>query len=120
MTTVACKACKATLASPGALVDHVKLNHPDALAPPVAMRWEDPPPKMHGAVSKLIDELRPTILELKRNPGRWARIREYERPSSGYTTTGHLKKMFPDVEFQAHKVGDVVRIWARYVEDGET
>lgn len=66
---------------------------------------------------RLFGELAPVVAELKRNPGRWARLRWYKAPSSASGQVAMVRKLFPDLEIVGRKLAaGGSAIFARYVE----
>lgn len=73
--------------------------------------WEDPP----GGRS-IVEEMRPIVVELRRNPGRWARVREFVKPNAASSASTQLRKEYPDIKWTPRKDGLGSILWARFVE----
>lgn len=143
-TSVICPVCQRTCGSGTGLSSHMRSMHraewereneaameratpsrgarpavPPPLPPPPAngIRWEEPPASRVGKTAKVLAEVRALVIELKRNPGKWARIKDYASASGAGSIRTKLVAAFPDVEFVARKLDDGSAIWARFVEE---
>lgn len=135
MTTssVECMHCGRTIGNLAGLSAHMRSMHPDKVgnptnatapaaheAPPESngLVWEDPPPPRTGKHSRVIASLTPLIIELKRNPGKWARLLTLPAKSSANSTMSRFKKtgVFSDIEFTARVHGTGSALYGRYIE----
>ena len=145
MTTtqsVQCDVCRRMIGSAPGLVSHMKAMHPNewriqqeatlsralpfrgarpVVPPPpapapngVTVRWEDPPAR--GRAARVVEELTPIVRELRRNPGTWARIREFGAKGSASSSRKPIAAAFPDLELRASATASGSAIWARFVE----
>lgn len=122
MTAVECPHCDRLCGGPQGLAAHIRSMHPAALAaheaPPAApatgLVWEDPPvANGRTPVEKLIE---PLIPELRRNPGKWARLRDFPIKSSAASAKGRLAKMphLADIQFAARITPTGSALYGRY------
>lgn len=125
---VKCEYCPRSIKPGAAMEAHVRASHPhmvgDQTSPPPSpptngVRWEDPPETARDRGGRIIERLRPLFPELRRNPGRWARVLDYPRKQSAWSTRTVLlkSKSWPkDIELRAHRTeGDAGALFARYV-----
>jgi hypothetical protein len=115
MTTVMCKQCSPprSFPDPEALASHIRGEHkPDGL------EWEDPPPKYLGKAAQAVLAAVALFPQLRRNPGRWARICEFKTQSTAFGQVKKLRESHPDIQFEARGRETGSAIWARYVEEG--
>lgn len=132
MTSVICKHCDRQIGSPAGLTAHIKSMHPGVRAPlspehrgslpppsPSSgeMAWEDPPPKYLGKAAQAVLAAVALFPQLRRNPGRWARICEFKTQSTAFGQVKKLRESHPDIEFEARGRETGSAIWARYVEE---
>lgn len=121
MTAVVCKQCDPPrqISSPQGLASHIRSMHPAALsAPPPSngVRWEDPPPPQSGPRAAMA-ELARVVVELKRHPGRWARVRDFKSRSGAGSTRQRVRKEHPDCEWQARAMPEGSALFGRFVEE---
>lgn len=145
--SVICPHCRRTCGSGPGLASHVRSMHPTewrreqearatpsrgarplasvpSVPPPSpssngngSIVWEEPPP-MRRARARIFElELTPLIVELKRHPGDWGRIKEYPNSKAASAGASAARKLFPDVEFVARGLKAGSAIWARFVEE---
>lgn len=92
---------------------------PPIIGKPVIMEsktelvWEDPPQRGSQGLGK---ELRPVMIELKRHPGKWARVRVFKHKSSANSAKNTLKKSHPDFEYVSAQHSTGSALWMRFVE----
>lgn len=135
-TTVICKFCDRRCGNSAGLAAHVKSMHPDEWAaevaaaeardhgeaPPVTpvsngLVWEEPPPKRRDSAYTAIVALVP---ELRRNPGRWARLYTWSTSSGANSAQAKLRKdeNLTDIEFVARSTKSDARstsaLYGRY------
>lgn len=107
MTATICKHCGRGCAGPQGLASHLRSMHPETLpgwiAPKSELVWEDPPARGRPL---LADEVRSDVEELRRNPGRWAKVRTYPAPSSAAACRPCLIAAYPDIEWRASRTAD--------------
>lgn len=141
-TSVICPVCHRTCGSGTGLSSHMRSMHREewrrqqeqqiepatpfrgarpAVPPPSppssnGIRWEEPPTRRAGTGGRLIDTLTPVVVELRRNPGKWARIREFGAKGSASASRKPIAAAFPDLELRAAATSTGSAIWARYVE----
>ena len=74
------------------------------------INWEDPPEKRQEK------ELLPKELldALKRNPGKWAVVRE-ARPTIVGTFAGRCRKKYLDYDFKSYTANGSGKVYGRYV-----
>lgn len=137
MTSVRCPECQRTIGSPTGLASHMRSMHPDeharqvaearartglsSVPPPDPARpntteliWEEPPATRAGPQARF-DTLTAALPELKRNAGKWARLFNYDRPTSASQGCTALRKQFPDLEIIGRKLNETSSaIYARY------
>lgn len=73
--------------------------------------WADPPDPGIGRASPLRDALLPLIEQLRSRPGRWARLREYDRLQGAASAKQRAEKLFPDVTFTTRKREGGSTLW---------
>lgn len=81
--------------------------------------WEDPPMDRAGPRARVFSQ--EVEDELRKHPGKWARVKTFEKPSSATSAAAryrkgespHLKK--GDWELVARRVDGGSALWARYV-----
>jgi hypothetical protein len=141
--SVICDICHRTCGSGPGLASHVRSMHPvdwriqqeakatpsrgarplvpvPSVPPPSpaaanGIVWEEPPKR--GRRARLVDELTPIVVELRRNPGRWARLREFGAKGSASASRKPIGVAFPDLELRSASTANGSAIWARYVEE---
>lgn len=93
---------------------------------PTVIRWEEPPPSARGGAGREPSRRFVAIADqLRANPGRWALIQETEQHGkSGLAThirLGAIVAFAPCGDFDAvtRRVGDVTRVYARYLGDSD-
>lgn len=123
-----CAHCPRQIKPGAAMAAHVRASHPHAVgtqSPPPSpeprdqLRWEDPPPERKGRGFAIHAAYAAAVVELKRSPGRWARIRSFKTATGAGGSMARLKRDFPDIEFVGRRVEDgeiLSAIWARFVE----
>lgn len=83
------------------------------------MRWEDPPPRRNGAAVSLPWESWARML--RRNPERWARLRDYERPAGAANTRDSplRRRYLPKERYEVRAVRTETSsiLYARYIGD---
>lgn len=108
MTAVTCPHCNRTCAGPQGLASHIRSMHPDVAraagatagatgAPPDApgappahgLVWEEPPSPRR---SSQYTEVLALIPELRRNPGRWARLYTWSNKTGANGLQQRLRK----------------------------
>lgn len=93
------------------VLSHVE-RAPGKYKPLVDFVWEDPNigNATHGEVAKLLPELR-------RNPGKWARLLIYKSATGAGTSATKLKERFTDIEFTTRRLPESgSAVYARFVE----
>lgn len=124
---VECLHCRRNIAQ-AQLGRHMRAMHPETLnqtgngatAPPPVPRlidddgivWEEPPTHTRG----LAAQLEPIVVKLRRQPGRWARVRECDGRTSANTQVKKARELFGDCEFRAGPHGDGSALWGRAVD----
>lgn len=78
------------------------------------IRWEVPPGR--GGANRKVERFRPLIPELKRRPGEWARLFDYDKPTGAASAATKLRQAFPDFEIVGRRVEGGSAIFARFVE----
>lgn len=83
------------------------------------MVWENPPERKRGRVES--GRWRTTAGELRKHPGRWAKIAQYPSSHSAYSLAdrvrhGRLKSFEPGGAFEARAAAEPGggSVWARY------
>lgn len=121
-----CPECGRGCGSKAGLMAHMRAMHPDTVPAsngdttptPAAdgIVWDDPPVK--GRRTSTLVRVAPQVPQLRRHPGRWARLVDLKAKSSASSALPKLRKEFPDIEFRAARFGEVgSAVWGRYVED---
>lgn len=124
-TSLRCKFCDRLCGNPQGLAAHVRSMHPAEFeaevaaaragheappAPPTAngLVWEDPPPKRQRG-AEVYDEILAFLPQLRRNPGRWARLYTWKNPSAASPVKQRLEtnhaEAVADIEFVARRTG---------------
>jgi hypothetical protein len=83
--------------------------------PEIALEWEEPPKR--DRKRSTVAKLQPLVLELKRNPGKWARLIRYKSPISASTCAQNFRKHYPDIEFTARRHDNGSDLYGRFMEE---
>ena len=87
-----------------------KDRHPDYV-----LEWEEPP-GVKRRTTAIVDRVRPMILDLKRNPKRWARLALYYSKTGAGQARKKCADEFTDCEFTARTVEDgVTGLFGRFM-----
>lgn len=137
MTAVPCPHCERSCGGPAGLAAHIRSMHPEVIrerekqlerdlhealpetgggAASNGIVWEDPPCSRSGVVEIIVA----LVPELRRNPGRWARLHVWPNKTGANTNQSKLRRdeRVVDIEFVARsdaKAGSSA-LYGRYVE----
>ena len=79
--------------------------------------WEDPPGARTGR-NGIDTIIAPLVIELRRNPGKWARLKTFDRKQGASSAKNGLGKRgtYPDIEFVGRSLPDgTSALYGRYV-----
>lgn len=130
-TAVDCPHCPVQCAGPAGLASHVRSMHPEHAraggreAPPGSpvtpasngLVWEDPPAPRSQA-SSAIQAILLAAPQLRRNPGRWAKLRSFKSSSGASSSKNGASKRaeLVDIELVARKMPGGSALFGRYIE----
>ena len=84
------------------------------------LKWEEPPPAARGPLG-----YEETAQQLKAKPGQWAIVATFPRRSNAGTLSHNIRigrtaawQPAGDFEAVSRKVGEEVRVYARYLGEG--
>lgn len=89
----------------------------------VKVVWENPPPRtrVHSSwFDEYVEPLKQAPVDKQTGEPAWARVREYDKPTTAGSTTGALRKKFGEkgFEFASRTIDGKGYVYARFVPIG--